>query len=71
LQSIGASEELCKQATETTGAWAGSLVSTNDDDIHASVLEERWAKTKAILTNLEEIMLEHEASKVLTQAATE
>jgi hypothetical protein len=86
LQSIGASKELCKQATKriasvvnylvmqdaprkrrtplkTPGAWAGSLVSTDDNGVHASVSEERWAKTQAILTELAETLEYEKAPK--------
>jgi hypothetical protein len=40
------------------------LDSANDDDIYLSVLEERWAKTKAILAEFAE-MLDHVVPKFL------
>jgi hypothetical protein len=40
--------------SKTPGAWAGSLVSTDDAGVHATVSEERWAKTRAIFQSLEE-----------------
>jgi hypothetical protein len=40
--------------SKNPGAWAGSLVSTDETGVHSSISEERWAKTKSIFKALEE-----------------
>jgi hypothetical protein len=42
--------------SKTPGAWAGSVVSTNEDGVFVEVSQERWDKTKLILKALEEVL---------------
>ena len=43
-----------RPASKTPGAWAGSIVSTDEDGVQVLVSQEQWAKTRFILLNLEE-----------------
>jgi hypothetical protein len=42
--------------SQSPGAWAGSMVTTDDSGVYVSVSQERWDKTKQILLNMEEIL---------------
>jgi hypothetical protein len=43
-----------RKASKTPGAWAGAVVSTDDDGVYVSVSEEKWEKAKAILKKTQE-----------------
>jgi hypothetical protein len=45
-----------RPASQTPGAWAGSLVTTNSEGVYVSVFQERWDKTKAIVSKMEEVL---------------
>ena len=38
--------------TRTAGAWAGSIIRTNEDEVGVVVSEERWNKTKSIISKI-------------------
>jgi hypothetical protein len=45
-----------RPASQTPGAWAGSLVTTDNEGFYVSVSQECWDKTKAILSAMEEVL---------------
>jgi hypothetical protein len=45
-----------RKASQTPGAWAGAVVSTGEDGVWVSVLQEKWDKAKALIkATLEEM----------------
>jgi hypothetical protein len=42
--------------SKTLGAWAGSIVTTDESGVSVSVSQERWDKTKQILLDMAEIL---------------
>ena len=38
--------------TQTAGAWAGSIIRTNEEEVGVVVSNERWFKTKSIITRI-------------------
>jgi hypothetical protein len=43
-----------QKASKTPGAWAGAVVSTDDDSVYVSMSDEKWDKAKAILKHTQE-----------------
>lgn len=56
--------------SKTPGAWAGSIIHT-DDDVRVLVSEERWAKTKEIVDWLQEITGSAHALKAIPRKELE